>query len=86
MNRRKPLNPKQLKDAMKGVIHLVMTPFDDRDELDEKALRRTVRDAVAALKGDHAEIEKWSDVIAPYAAFVGKKCTNCGTQYEPPVA
>ncbi len=54
MNRHKPLNPKQLKDALKGVIHLVMTSFDDRDERDEKALRRTVRDAVVALKGEDA--------------------------------
>lgn len=46
------MTPKQLKDALKGVIHLVMTPFDENEELDEKALHRTVRDAVTVLKGE----------------------------------
>jgi hypothetical protein len=45
------MKPGQLKDALKGVIHLVMTPFDPNDELDEKTLRRTVRGAVSVLKG-----------------------------------
>lgn len=49
-----PLTPRQLKDAIKGVIHLVMTPFDAAEDLDEAALRRTVHDAVAALKGEDA--------------------------------
>lgn len=48
------MKPKELKSAMKGVVHLVMTPFDENEELDEKALRRTVRDAVTALKGEDA--------------------------------
>jgi 4-hydroxy-tetrahydrodipicolinate synthase len=48
------MTPRELKDALKGVIHLVMTPFDENEELDEKALRRTVRDAVAALRGEDA--------------------------------
>ncbi|MDD4890962.1 MAG: dihydrodipicolinate synthase family protein [Phycisphaerae bacterium] len=46
--------PQQLRQAIKGVIHLVMTPFDKNENLDEKALRRTVRDAVAVLKGEDA--------------------------------
>lgn len=54
MNKHTRMTPKQLKDAIKGVIHLVMTPFDEKEELDEKALHRTVRDAVAALKGEDA--------------------------------
>lgn len=48
------MTPKELKSALKGVVHLVMTPFDENEELDEKALRRTVRDAVTALKGEDA--------------------------------
>ena len=48
------LTPTQLKNLMKGVIHLVMTPFDEDEALDEKALHRTVRDAVSALKGEDA--------------------------------
>ena len=53
-NKRTGMTPKQLKNALKGVIHLVMTPFDQNEELDEEALRRTVRDAVSALKGEDA--------------------------------
>lgn len=48
------LTPQQLKSAIKGVIHLVMTPFGKNEDLDEKALRRTIRDAVTALKGEDA--------------------------------
>ena len=47
-----PTSPKQLKDALKGVVHLVMTPFDENEELDEAALHRTVRDAIAVLKNE----------------------------------
>lgn len=50
------MTPRQLKDALKGVIHLVMTPFDENDELDETALERTVRDAVTALRGEDAAL------------------------------
>ena len=53
-NKRASMTPKQLRNALKGVIHLVMTPFDQNEELDEEALRRTVRDAVSALKGEDA--------------------------------
>jgi 4-hydroxy-tetrahydrodipicolinate synthase len=49
-----PTTPKQMKDALKGVVHLVMTPFDKNEELDEVVLHRTVRDAVAVLKGEDA--------------------------------
>jgi len=52
--RQSKMTPQQLKSAIKGVIHLVMTPFDKKEELDEKALRRTVRDAVTALRGEDA--------------------------------
>jgi len=31
-----------------------MTPFDENEALDEKALYRTVRDAITALKGEEA--------------------------------
>jgi len=54
MGKHTKMTPRQLKDAIKGVIHLVMTPFDEKEELDEKALHRTVRDAVAVLKGEDA--------------------------------
>lgn len=48
------LTPKELKDRMKGVLHLVMTPFDENEELDEKALREGVRWVVNKLKGEDA--------------------------------
>ncbi len=32
----------------------------------------------ACQKGDHAEIEKWSDAIAPYVAFVGRMAAKRG--------
>ena len=43
-----PITPVQLKHALKGVIHLVMTPFDGNEERDEETLHRTVRDAITA--------------------------------------
>lgn len=48
------MSPKQLKERIKGVLHLVMTPFDENEELDEKALREGVRYAVDKLKGEDA--------------------------------
>jgi 4-hydroxy-tetrahydrodipicolinate synthase len=48
------MKPKELKDKIKGVLHLVMTPFDANDELDEKALRKSVQRVVEALKGADA--------------------------------
>ncbi|MGD9227706.1 MAG: dihydrodipicolinate synthase family protein, partial [Desulfobacterales bacterium] len=45
------MEPKELKDKIKGILHLVMTPFDRDDELDEKALRKSVQRVAEALKG-----------------------------------
>ncbi|MDD5699223.1 MAG: dihydrodipicolinate synthase family protein [Victivallaceae bacterium] len=53
-NRKSSMTPRQLKNAIKGVVHLVMTPFDEQENLNEEALRGTVRDAVATLKGEDA--------------------------------
>jgi len=46
--------PKELKERTKGVLHLVMTPFDEDEELDEKALRESLRHVVNKLKGEDA--------------------------------
>jgi 4-hydroxy-tetrahydrodipicolinate synthase len=46
-----PLKPNELKDKIKGVIHLVMTHFDENDRLDEKAIRESVNQVANALKG-----------------------------------
>jgi len=48
------MQPKELKDKTKGVLHLVMTPFDENEELDEKALRESVRYVADKLKGEDA--------------------------------
>jgi 4-hydroxy-tetrahydrodipicolinate synthase len=48
------MSPKELKERIKGVLHLVMTPFDADEELDEKALRESLRYVVNKLKGEDA--------------------------------
>lgn len=48
------MQPKELKDKLKGVLHLVMTPFDENEELDEKALRESLKHVVNKLKGEDA--------------------------------
>jgi len=48
------MQPKELKERMKGVLHLVMTPFDGNEELDEKALRECLRYTVDKLQGEDA--------------------------------
>ena len=48
------MSPQELKNRMKGVLHLVMTPFDENEELDEKALREGVRFVADKLKGKDA--------------------------------
>lgn len=48
------MSPKELKERTKGVLHLVMTPFDENEELDEKALRESLRHVVNKLKGEDA--------------------------------
>jgi 4-hydroxy-tetrahydrodipicolinate synthase len=46
------MKPQELRENLKGVIHLVMTPFNERDELDEGALRTQLRYAVNTYKGE----------------------------------
>jgi 4-hydroxy-tetrahydrodipicolinate synthase len=49
------LAPKKLKDKMRGVLHLVMTPFKEgSEELDEEALREGLRFSIKGLKGEDA--------------------------------
>ena len=48
------MTPKELQKNIKGLIHLVMTHFDDRGELDENALRTSVRYVANALKDSDA--------------------------------
>ncbi len=48
------LDPKTLKERAKGVIHLVMTHFQDDGDLDLKSLKKSVQHVVTALKGNDA--------------------------------
>ena len=45
------MTPKELRENIKGLVHLVMTHFDENGEVDENALRTSVKHVVNALKG-----------------------------------
>lgn len=45
------MKPNELRDSLKGVIHLVMTPFNDKNELDEAALASCLKKEVQMYKG-----------------------------------
>jgi 4-hydroxy-tetrahydrodipicolinate synthase len=46
------MKPNELRENLKGVMHLVMTPFNEKDELDEAALRTQLRYLVDQFKGE----------------------------------
>ena len=46
------MKPQELLANLKGIFHLVMTPFNEKDELDEGALRTQLRWAVNRFKGE----------------------------------
>jgi 4-hydroxy-tetrahydrodipicolinate synthase len=46
------MKPNELRENLKGVMHLIMTPFNEKDELDETALRTQLRYAVNQFKGE----------------------------------
>ncbi|MHC4644127.1 MAG: dihydrodipicolinate synthase family protein [Planctomycetota bacterium] len=48
------MKPQELRSKIKGVIHLVVTHFDEDDKLDEKAIRKSVDHVADALKGRDA--------------------------------
>lgn len=48
------MRPRELKERIKGICHLVTTPFDENEDLDEKALRESVRHVANELKGEDA--------------------------------
>jgi len=47
-------NLKELKDKIKGVVHLVMTPFDEAGQLDRNALKTCVNKVAERLEGEDA--------------------------------
>jgi 4-hydroxy-tetrahydrodipicolinate synthase len=48
------MKPEELLKKTKGVVHLVMTHFDQDDRLDEKALRKSLQFVIKALEGEDA--------------------------------
>jgi 4-hydroxy-tetrahydrodipicolinate synthase len=46
------MKPEELRENLKGVMHLVLAPFDEKNELDEAALRTQLRYAVKQFKGE----------------------------------
>jgi 4-hydroxy-tetrahydrodipicolinate synthase len=49
-----PMKPEELRQRIRGLIHMPMTHFDESDELDEVAIRRGLGHALNALKGEDA--------------------------------
>ena len=49
-----PMKPEELRQRIRGLIHMPMTHFDENDQLDEVAIRRGLRHAVNVLKGEDA--------------------------------
>jgi 4-hydroxy-tetrahydrodipicolinate synthase len=45
------MDPLELLSKIKGILHLVMTPFTQEDELDEKHLRLSLQDTMKKAKG-----------------------------------
>ncbi len=48
------LKPRELRERLKGMTVIVMTPFDDDDEIDYAGLKSNVAELVGALKGKDA--------------------------------
>lgn len=48
------MSPQELKHRIRGPIHLVMTPFDENEALDEIALRQAVGHVAESLTGEDA--------------------------------
>ena len=48
------MSPQELKHGIRGPIHLVMTPFDENEALDETALRQAVGHVAESLTGEDA--------------------------------
>ncbi|MHC4658133.1 MAG: dihydrodipicolinate synthase family protein [Planctomycetota bacterium] len=67
------MKPKELKDKIKGIIHLVVTHFDDNDQLDEKALRKSLNYTANALKGEDA-VFLTTGSTAEFYAMTDQEC------------
>jgi 4-hydroxy-tetrahydrodipicolinate synthase len=72
------MKPKQLKDKIKGVIHLVLTHFDENDRLDEKAIRKSVDHVANALKDTDA-VFLTTGSTAEFYAMTDEECKKAIT-------
>jgi 4-hydroxy-tetrahydrodipicolinate synthase len=68
-----PMSPNELKDKIKGVIHLVVTHFDEDDRVDEKALRKSVDHVAKALAGTDA-VFLTTGSTAEFYAMTDEEC------------
>jgi len=67
------LRPAELISRVKGVVHVVMTPFDKDGDLDEKALRISVNHVAEALKGQDA-VFLTTGSIGEFYAMTDEEC------------
>jgi len=67
------MSPNELKDKIKGVIHLVVTHFDRDDRVDEKAIRKSVNHVASALKGTDA-VFVTTGSTAEFYAMTDEEC------------
>jgi 4-hydroxy-tetrahydrodipicolinate synthase len=67
------MKPKELKDKIKGIIHLVVSPFDKNGQLDEKTLRKSLNYAADALEGWDA-VFLATGSTAEFYAMTGDEC------------
>jgi 4-hydroxy-tetrahydrodipicolinate synthase len=68
-----PMSPNELKDKIKGLIHLVVTHFDQDDRVDEKALRKSVGHVAEALEGTDA-VFLTTGSTAEFYAMTDEEC------------
>lgn len=67
------MKPKELKDKIRGIIHLVVSPFDENGQLDEKALRKSLEFTINALKGQDA-VFLTTGSTAEFYAMTDEEC------------
>ena len=67
------MKPQELKKNIKGIVHLVMTHFDEEGEVDEKAIRVSVKHVTNALKGIDA-VFLTTGSTAEFYAMTDEEC------------
>jgi len=67
------MKPQELKENIKGIVHLVMTHFDEEGEVDEKAIRVSVKHVANALKGIDA-VFLTTGSTAEFYAMTDEEC------------